>query len=78
MSKKNSDKMTTAETSAWLVGQFQLASALVEDLRNGHDLDAKLNHYLKVIGDEARANDQITLLFATIEMRQYLAEHATR
>lgn len=71
-------KMTNAETSAWLVGQFQLASALVEDLRNGYDLDAKLNHYLKVIGDEARKNDQITLLFATMEVRQYLVEHVKK
>ena len=70
-----SDKMTTAETSAWLVGQYQLALALADDLKRGYDIDARLNQYLKTIGEEARKNNQMALLFSTIDLRREIVEN---
>ena len=70
-----SNKMTTAETSAWLVGQYQLCVALADDLKRGYDIDARLNQYLKTIGEEARKNDPMAVLFSTIELRREIVEN---
>ena len=70
-------KMTKTQTTAWLVGQYQLCLALADDLKHGYDIDARLNDYLKTIGEEARKNDNITLMLATVGLRQDLnQQHA--
>lgn len=68
------EKMTKAETSAWLVGQFVMAEALIKELKRGHDLDATLNECLVSIMAEARKNDQMALMFSAIDLRRELAE----
>lgn len=65
-----SDKMTTAETSAWLVGQYQLCLMLIEDYKAGKDIDDTINTALMIIGNEARKNSQMALFFETIEARK--------
>jgi hypothetical protein len=68
-----SNKMTTAETSAWLVGQYQLSLALIEDYKAGKDISDSLDRMLVIIGDEARKNSQMALFFGTIEARKNLS-----
>lgn len=70
----NNDKMTTAETTAWLVGQYVMAQNLVEAFASGDDLDAVLNECLKQIGESARDNGNMTLFFSALSLRRELGE----
>jgi hypothetical protein len=66
------ETMTDAESSAWLIGQFILAKALVDAFANGDDLDATLNECLKQVAESSRENGNMALFFETIALRQRL------
>jgi len=71
---KTKDKMTKAETTAWLVGQYQLSLAIVDSMERGYDMATVMEKLLKIIGESSRENDNMILFFATIELRQKLAQ----
>ena len=69
-----SKEITTAETSAWLIGQYVLAQNLVESFVNGDDLDAVLNQCIKQMAESARENGNMSLFFSLIALKQQLGE----
>ena len=67
-------KMTKAETSAWLVGQYVMADALIQRLEEGATMEETLEECLRQITEPARANDQIHLMFLIMNLRSRLRE----
>lgn len=66
--------ISKAETSAWFIGQYKLAQALIEGIEQGHDMADTLDIALKSIMEPVRQNDQIHLMFELIDLRSRLRD----